>query len=197
MKLAQHCLSAIPLAAAGYAASGGSWAGAFAAGFSSVLIDLDHVTDYVLYNRGWGGVRDFFKLVQYHVSALRDATHDLPMEEASVMVEVEGAVEHTAATGNGPVNALDTALRKALLPFYPRLKEMKLLDFKVRVLSADDGSGGTGSVVRVLIESGDANSTWVTVGVSHDIIEASWQALADSITYKLYKDEYEHRQKQG
>ena len=61
MKLAQHCLSAIPLAAAGYAASGGTWAGAFAAGFSSVLIDLDHVTDYVLYNRGWGGVQDFFK----------------------------------------------------------------------------------------------------------------------------------------
>ena len=65
------------------------------------------------------------------------------MEEATVMVEVEGAVEHTAATGNGPVNALDTALRKALLPFYPRLKEMKLLDFKVRVLSASDGTGGT------------------------------------------------------
>ena len=90
------------------------------------------------------------------------------MEEATVMVEVEGAVEHTAATGNGPVNALDTALRKALLPFYPRLKEMKLLDFKVRVLSASDGTGGTASVVRVLIESGDADSTWVTVGVSHD-----------------------------
>lgn len=60
------------------------------------------------------GVRDFFKLVQYHVSAVRDASHELPMEEATVMVEVEGAVEHTAATGNGPVNALDTALRKAL-----------------------------------------------------------------------------------
>lgn len=99
------------------------------------------------------GVRDFFKLVQYHVSAVRDASHELPMEEATVMVEVEGAVEHTAATGNGPVNALDTALRKALLPFYPRLKEMKLLDFKVRVLSASDGTGGTASVVRVLIES--------------------------------------------
>ena len=139
------------------------------------------------------GVRDFFKLVQYHVSALRDANHELPMEEATVMVEVEGAVEHTAATGNGPVNALDTALRKALLPFYPRLKEMKLLDFKVRVLSADDGTGGTASVVRVLIESGDADSTWVTVGVSHDIIEASWQGLVDSVVYKLYRDEEEQR----
>ena len=115
------------------------------------------------------------------------------MEEATVMVEVEGAVEHTAATGNGPVNALDTALRKALLPFYPRLKEMKLLDFKVRVLSASDGTGGTASVVRVLIESGDADSTWVTVGVSHDIIEASWQGLVDSVVYKLYRDEEEQR----
>ena len=139
------------------------------------------------------GVRDFFKLVQYHVSAVRDASHELPMEEATVMVEVEGAVEHTAATGNGPVNALDTALRKALLPFYPRLKEMKLLDFKVRVLSASDGTGGTASVVRVLIESGDADSTWVTVGVSHDIIEASWQGLVDSVVYKLYRDEEEQR----
>lgn len=139
------------------------------------------------------GVREFFKLLQYHVSALRSAENDIPMVETSVMVEVEGVIEHTAATGKGPVNALDTAIRKALLPFYPRLKEMRLLDFKVRVLSANDGSGGTASVVRVLIESGDADSTWVTVGVSHDIIEASWQALADSLTYKLYRDEGDQR----
>lgn len=139
------------------------------------------------------GVREFFKLLQYHVSALRSAEDDTPMVETSVMVEVEGVIEHTAATGKGPVNALDTAIRKALLPFYPRLKEMRLLDFKVRVLSANDGSGGTASVVRVLIESGDADSTWVTVGVSHDIIEASWQALADSLTYKLYRDEGDQR----
>lgn len=115
------------------------------------------------------GVRDFFRLLQYHVSALRTGEQNIPMVETSVMLEVEGVVEHTAATGLGPVNALDTALRKALLPFYPRLKEMRLLDFKVRVLSANDGSGGTASVVRVLIESGDADRTWVTVGVSHDI----------------------------
>lgn len=135
------------------------------------------------------GVRDFFRLVQYHVSALRDATHDTPMVETSVMVEVEGTIEHTAATGKGPVNALDSALRKALLPFYPRLAEMRLLDFKVRVLSDNDGISGTASVVRVLIESGDADTTWITVGVSYDIIEASWQALADSLTYKLYRDQ--------
>lgn len=113
------------------------------------------------------------------------------------MVEVEGVIEHTAATGKGPVNALDTALRKALLPFYPRLAEMRLLDFKVRVLSASDGSGGTASVVRVLIESGDADASWITVGVSHDIIEASWQALADSLTYKLYRDEERQRRLDG
>lgn len=143
------------------------------------------------------GVREFFRLVQYHVSALRTATSETPLVETSVMVEVEGAIEHTAATGKGPVNALDTALRKALLPFYPRLAEMRLLDFKVRVLSASDGSGGTASVVRVLIESGDADASWVTVGVSHDIIEASWQALADSLTYKLYRDEERQRRLDG
>ena len=141
------------------------------------------------------GVRDFFKLVRYHVTSLRGSTGE-NMDEATVMVEVEGVVEHTAATGNGPVNALDTALRKALKPFYPRLAEMRLLDFKVRVLTtADDVGrpGGTASVVRVLIESGDVSRTWVTVGVSHDIIEASWQALADSVIYKLYRDEEERR----
>ncbi len=138
------------------------------------------------------GVRDFFRLVRYHVSSLRGANVEQNMDEATVMVEVEGTVEHRAATGNGPVNALDIALRKALLPFYPRLEEMRLLDFKVRVLTADS-AGGTASVVRVLIESGDARRTWVTVGVSHDIIEASWQALADSVVYKLYRDEDERR----
>lgn len=143
------------------------------------------------------GVREFFRLVQYHVSALRAAAHETPLVETSVMVEVEGVIEHTAATGKGPVNALDTALRKALLPFYPRLAEMRLLDFKVRVLSASDGSGGTASVVRVLIESGDADASWIAVGVSHDIIEASWQALADSLTYKLYRDEERQRRLDG
>lgn len=143
------------------------------------------------------GVREFFKLLQYHVSALRTSGNDIPLVETSVMVEVEGVVEHTAATGLGPVNALDTALRKALLPFYPRLAEMRLHDFKVRVLSANDEKGGTASVVRVLIESGDADATWITVGVSHDIIEASWQALADSLTYKLYRDEERQRKLGG
>ena len=87
--------------------------------------------------------------------------------------------------GNGPVNALDQALRRALTKFYPALKQVELLDYKVRVLSSGEG---TGAVVRVLIESGDGKDRWGTVGVSHDLIEASWQALVDSIDYKLYKD---------
>ncbi|MDE7065797.1 MAG: citramalate synthase, partial [Desulfovibrionaceae bacterium] len=142
---------------------------------------------------GRRGVREFFRLLQYHVTELRTEHDTAPSVEVTIKVEVEGVEEHTAATGNGPVNALDTALRKAISQFYPRVREMRLLDFKVRVLSANDGHGGTASVVRVLIESGDADGRWVTVGVSHDIIEASWQALADSITYKLYRDEYAQR----
>ncbi len=143
-----------------------------------------------------GGVRDFFRLIQFNVLEQKSDTAKPPLAEASVMVEVEGAVEHTASTGLGPVNALDRALKKALAPFYPNVADIQLMDFKVRVLTAKkeeenvDGShSGTESVVRVLIESSDKDSSWVTVGVSYDIIEASWQALADSITYKLYKDE--------
>ena len=100
------------------------------------------------------------------------------------MVKVGDVVEHTAAVGDGPVNALDHALRKALENFYPQLREVKLLDYKVRVLT---GRHGTGSRVRVLIESGDQKEKWGTVGVSENIIEASWQALADSIEYKLMR----------
>lgn len=104
------------------------------------------------------------------------------LSEATVMVKVGDVVEHTAAVGAGPVNALDHALRKALEKFYPQLREVKLLDYKVRVLSAEKG---TESKVRVLIESGDHKDKWGTVGVSENIMEASWQALADSIEYKL------------
>ena len=143
---------------------------------------------------GRRGVREFFTLNQFRVLELKEAQEKDPISEASVIVEVEGVTEHTAATGRGPVNSLDNALRKALCNFYPRLSEMKLLDFKVRVMTAESPEGGgTASFVRVLIESGDHLSRWVTVGVSYNIIEASWQAVADSITYKLYKDEYEQR----
>ena len=91
-------------------------------------------------------------------------------------------VEHTEAVRAAPVNALDHALRNSLEKFYPQLQEVKLLDYKVRVLAANKG---TESKVRVLIESGDHKDKWGTVGVSENIIEATWQALADSIDYKL------------
>jgi 2-isopropylmalate synthase len=93
---------------------------------------------------------------------------------------------HTVSEGDGPVNALDGALRKALEPCYPRLTEMHLADYKVRVVNS---RAGTAARVRVVIESRDPGDVWGTVGVSENIIEASWLALVDSIEYKLFKDE--------
>jgi 2-isopropylmalate synthase len=106
------------------------------------------------------------------------------LSEAIVKVKVEREIMHTAAEGNGPVNALDRALRKALLQFYPDLARVKLVDYKVRIL---EESVGTESQVRVLIESSDGVNEWQTVGSSTDIIEASWLALADSMEYWLLK----------
>jgi 2-isopropylmalate synthase len=94
-------------------------------------------------------------------------------------------VEHTAADGNGPVNALDRALRKALQRFYPVLTEVRLIDYKVRVI---DGKDATAAKVRVLIRSTDGKHSWTTIGVSGNIIEASLMALLDSIEYKLMKE---------
>jgi 2-isopropylmalate synthase len=106
--------------------------------------------------------------------------------EATVKIRVGGETVHTASEGDGPVNALDGALRKALSHFYPNLVEMQLVDYKVRVVNA---KAGTAARVRVVIESRDAADVWSTVGVSENIIEASWLALADSFEYKLFKDE--------
>jgi len=105
--------------------------------------------------------------------------------QATIKISVGGDHEITAAEGDGPVNALDHALRKALNKFFPRIKEMGLVDFKVRVI---DGAGGTAAKVSVKIESRDAREIWSTIGVSENIIEASWQALADSVQYKLLKE---------
>jgi len=110
------------------------------------------------------------------------AGHNLA--DAMLKVRVNGEVEHTAADGVGPVNALNKALQKALTRFYPQLSVVHLKDYKVRVL---DGTNGTKAVVRVLIESSDGENSWSTVGVSENIIEASWQALVDSLNYKLMK----------
>ncbi|MYH39468.1 MAG: citramalate synthase, partial [Candidatus Dadabacteria bacterium] len=109
-----------------------------------------------------------------------------PLSEATAEVQVNGVTEYTVARGTGPVNAIDGALRKSLEKFFPGLKTLRLLDYRVRVVSR---SGGTDSVVRVLVESGDGEKTWSTVGVSDNIVEASWKALVDSIDYKILKDE--------
>ncbi|MCX6650400.1 MAG: citramalate synthase [Methanomassiliicoccales archaeon] len=124
----------------------------------------------------------------FHLEGFRtfmDVTGDVMTSEASVrVVDSDGTVEHTAADGNGPVNALDRALRKALERFYPVLKEVRLIDYKVRVI---DGKEATAAKVRVLISSTDGTHTWTTIGVSENIIEASLMALIDSIEYKLMK----------
>ena len=104
---------------------------------------------------------------------------------AMIKVEVDGKEEITAAQGDGPVNAMDKALRKALEHFYPQLIGVHLSDYKVRVLDSQDA---TAAKVRVLIETTDGENTWTTVGVSTDIIDASWQALVDSIEYRLYAE---------
>jgi 2-isopropylmalate synthase len=139
----------------------------------------------LLMERALGRFRPHFDLEAYRV-IVEEASPGHPVAEATVRVRVKGIEEHTAASGNGPVNALDAALRKALEEFYPNLREMALLDYKVRIL---DESAGTAAKTRVLISSGDGDDTWGTVGVAENIIEASWQALVDSIEYKLRRDE--------
>jgi 2-isopropylmalate synthase len=127
----------------------------------------------------------FYRLIGFRVIDEKRTEGEPPIAEATIMLEgPDGQTEHTAAQGNGPVNALDRALRKALGKFYPEVEQVRLHDYKVRVL----GNEGTEAVVRVLIESGDEHERWGTVGVSHNVIEASWQALVDSMDYKLYKE---------
>ena len=113
-----------------------------------------------------------------------------PVTEAAVKLTVRGRTEHTVSEGDGPVNALDGAVRKALVPHFPRLAELKLVDYKVRVVNAKEG---TAARVRVVIECRDGDAVWGTVGVSKNVVEASWLALADSIEYKLFKDAEEGR----
>lgn len=140
----------------------------------------------ILMRKALGTCKEYFVLHGFRVICQKTDSKVAPQDEATIRLEVSGQNVHTAALGEGPVNALDKALRKALTRFYPTLAEMELKDFKVRVLASEHG---TGARVRVLIISSDRQGEWGTVGVSHDIIEASWQALVDSITYKLMKDE--------
>jgi len=146
----------------------------------------------LLMNKALGLYKPFFKLEGYRVTV--DVKDNELIAEATIKVEVDGQKEHTAAEGNGPVNALDNALRKALEKFYPALKDMHLSDYKVRVINAENA---TAAKVRVLIESRDSKGGWSTVGVSENIIEASWIALADSLEYKLMKETKELKKANG
>ena len=140
----------------------------------------------LLMRRALGLQRNYFKFETFRVMNHKYRMDKPTLTEATIRLFVGGSEVHTAAMGDGPVNALDKAIRKALTRFYPCLEKIELTDYKVRVLS---GERGTQARVRVLVESKDNHSSWGTVGVSVNIIEASWQALVDSINYKLLKEE--------
>lgn len=128
--------------------------------------------------------KDFFDLDSFRV-IVENKKGGKMTSEATIKLKVGRELEHTASLGDGPVNALDSALRKALRKFYPNISQMHLTDYKVRVL---DEKEATAARVRVLIQSQDKSDSWWTMGVSENIIEASWQALVDSVEYKLLKD---------
>ena len=157
--------------------------------FEGFAYDGAEASFELLARRAMGQVPDYFELSRFRVMDDRrwSARGELVTEsEATVTVAVAGAEQMTVANGNGPVNALDTALRKALVPVYPQLKDMRLVDYKVRILTPQSG---TAAVTRVMIESSDGSGKrWTTVGVSPNIIDASYNALHDSITYKLFRE---------
>ncbi len=140
----------------------------------------------LLARRTMGLYHDLFRPISFHVSSRNDVEEQGgEVAEAIVKVEVNGTVHHTVGEGDGPVNAMDRALRKALETVFPSLQRVHLEDYKVRVMSSSDG---TAARVRVLIESSDGQDVWGTVGVSENVIEASWIALADSLHFKLMRD---------
>jgi len=145
----------------------------------------------LLLRRSFGLYKRFFTLEGFRVIDEKRNHDDAVIVEATIKISFNDKIYHTAAEGNGPVSALDNALRKALESIYPSLKTLHLTDYKVRVL---DSAEGTGALVRVLIESTDGSDSWGTVGVGTNLIEASWNALIDSIEYKLLKDEKNGKQ---
>lgn len=140
----------------------------------------------LLLRRATGRFRRHFELIRFRVYDEKRGHHEEPESEATVQVRVGGEMKHAAALGNGPVNAMDRALRAALVDAYPGLESMFLIDFKVRVLSTREA---TEAAVRVLIESSDGKQKWNTVGVSTDVLEAAYRALNDAIEYKLVFDQ--------
>jgi 2-isopropylmalate synthase len=136
----------------------------------------------LLVRKTLGEYKPLFELGEYHVSIRKDNASGRDTIEATIKVAVNGETVHMVAEGDGPVNALDAALRKALVRFFPQLANMNLVDYKVRII---DSAHGTAAKTRVFIESSDGDTSWATVGVSFDIIEASWLALRDSVDYFL------------
>jgi 2-isopropylmalate synthase len=150
-----------------------------------------------------GNLKEYFTLHGYRVIIWNNGDKDTWSEvtiKASVPEDVShrqghsDPVEHTSADGVGPVEALDKALRKVLEKFYPNIKKTRLIDYKVRILNEESG---TSALTRVIINTADEEDSWGTVGVSENIIEASWQALTDSLIYKLKKDEDRERKAAG
>lgn len=137
----------------------------------------------LLVKKVMGTFKPSFELIKYNTTVEKRASGEL-FTEATVKLRVGDEIEHVVGEGDGPVNALDCALRKSLENFYPAIKDVHLIDYKVRVVNAREG---TAARVRVIIESRDKNQLWGTVGVSENVIEASWQALVDSVEYKLQR----------
>ena len=135
----------------------------------------------LLIRRTLGRHTPLFDLKEYHCSFRQSSQHEFTTCEATVKLHASGRAEYTVEEGDGPVNALDAALRKSLRPFYSWIHQVRLTDYKVRII---DGTRGTAAKTRVLIVSTDGHTTWGTVGVSDNIIEASWLALVDS--YEFY-----------
>ncbi|MBN2301246.1 MAG: citramalate synthase [Lentisphaerae bacterium] len=130
--------------------------------------------------------KPFFELEGFRVTVEKRGQNEPCTSDAIIKVRVNNQIEQTSADGDGPVNALDSALRKALMRFYPEIAKVFLTDFRVRILDPEEA---TAAKTRVLIESSDGEDSWGTVGVSENIIEASWEALVDSVEYKLFKSE--------
>ena len=139
----------------------------------------------LLIRKHLGLLKNYFDLDAYRVLIARRYTDKEPVSEATVRIKIDNHYQHTASLGYGPVNALDRALKKALVDIYPSLAEVELIDYKVRIVNE---SAGTAAKIRVLVESRDKEKKWGTVGVSDNVIEASWQAVVDSFIYKLVKD---------
>ena len=157
--------------------------------FNGYAYDGAEASFELVARRTLGTVPDYFRCTSFRVIDERrwNAKGDLvTLSEATVRIDSGGDQEMTVAEGNGPVNALDAALRKVLLPHYPSLVDLRLIDYKVRILTPGEG---TGAITRVMIESADSEAEhWSTVGVSTNIIDASYNALRDSIIFKLFRD---------